>query len=240
MEFRNEDFDLDRLKHFENKEILQTTNFSTIQQLCKQAQRFSSMMVIIAETGYGKTNALEYFSNNNEQVIYISVTKAMTSKVMYGQILKVAGWKNIYRESSLYNIIESIGYYLTETPGKKLLIFDEANHISDINLIHLHDLRDATQQISGIVIAGPKQFQTKMNYYESINKYGIPEFNRRIFSWNELDAPTKIEKLELYKAHGFKNQAIINEYLRHDITLDDVYKNIQRIAMLYLKSIGEI
>jgi len=117
MEFTNEDFDLDRLSRFEDKEILQTTNFSTIQQLCKQAQRFSSMIVILAETGYGKTSALEYYANNNEHVIYISVQKAMTSKVLYGKILKAAGWKNIYRESSLYNIIESIGYYLKESPG---------------------------------------------------------------------------------------------------------------------------
>ena len=46
--------------------------------------------------------------------------------------------------------------------------------------------------------------------------------------------------MQLYKVHGFKNQAIINEYLKYDVTLDDAYKNIQRIGMLYLKSIGEI
>ena len=120
------------------------------------------------------------------------------------------------------------------------MIFDEGNHISDINLIHLHDLRDATHQISGIIVAGPKQFKTKLDYYESINKYGIPEFMRRIFSWDELEPPPRTEKMQLYKVHGFKSQAIINEYLKYDVTLDDTYKNIQRIGMLYLKSIGEI
>jgi hypothetical protein len=240
MVFHPEDFDFERLRNFQVKEILETTNFNTIQQVCKQAQRFSTMNVIIAETGYGKTNALEYFAENNDHVIYVSVTKAMTSKVMYGAILKAAGWKNIYRESSLFHIIESIGYYLKETPGKKLLIIDEGNQISDPNLIHLHDLRDATQYISGIVIAGPKQFQTKMEHYEETNRFGMPEFIRRIFSWVELDAPTLGEKCQLYQAHGFKNKKIIEAYARKDKTLDESYKNIQRVAMLYLKSIGEL
>lgn len=198
MEFDECDFDLNRLKRFEEKVILQTANFSTINRICKEALRFSSMTAIIAETGYGKTSALEHFAQQNERVIYICMKKAMTSIVMYREILKAAGWKNIYRESTLFNIIESIAYYLSEeSPGKKLLIIDEANHISDVNLIHLHDLRDATQNVSGIIIAGPKQFQQKMEYYESINKYGIPEFLRRIFDWVELDPPSFNENYKI-------------------------------------------
>lgn len=152
---------------------------------------------------------MEYYADNHENVVYICMTQAMTLKIMYGAILKAAGWKNIYRESSLFNIIESIGYYFKDTPRKKLLIIDEGNQIKNINLIHLHDLHDATQNISGIVIAGPKQFQTKMEYYEEINKYGMPEFMRRIFNWENLDAPTFNEKCQLYRAYGFKNKGII-------------------------------
>jgi len=240
MEFNETDFDLDRLKRFEEKITLQTTNFSTINRVCKQALRFSSMTAIIAETGYGKTNALEYFAQQNERVIYICMKKAMTSRVMYNEILKAAGWKNIYRESSLFNIIESIAYYLSESTGKKLLIIDEANHISNINLIHLHDLRDATQNISGIIIAGPKQFQQKMEYLESINKYGVPEFMRRIFNWIELGPPSFNEKCNLYREYGFKNDTIIKSYAEIDKTLDDVWKNVKRVALLYLNSIGEL
>jgi len=240
MVFHPEDFDFERLHNFQIKEILRTTNFNTIHQVCKQAQRFSTMNVVVAETGFGKTNGLEYFAENTDHVIYVSVTKAMTSKIMYGAILKAAGWKNIYRESTLFHIIESIGYYLKETPGKKLLIIDEANQISNTNLIHLHDLRDATNNIAGIVLAGAKDFQIKMEEYHEINKFGMPEFIRRIFSWIVLDAPTFAEKCQLYRSHGFKNKTIIEAYAKTDKNLDDSYKNIQRVAMLYLKSIGEL
>jgi|GEM_PF-4938393 len=46
----------------------------------------------------------------------------MNAKNLYDGILKSAGWTNVYKESTLYHIIESIGYYLSQLEGKHLLI----------------------------------------------------------------------------------------------------------------------
>jgi len=57
-----------------------------------------------------------------------------------------------------------------------------------------------------------------MEYLESINKYGVPEFLRRIFNWVELDPPSLNEKCNLYREYGFKNESIIKSYA--DLNVD--------------------
>ena len=100
---------------------LDTSTFSTIRQVCKETQRYSRMVSVIGDIGFGKSTALRYYANSHENVYYFNMEGAMTAKMFYGAILEVIGFKNIHPEKNSFNLIKSVVYYLKNTPGKHLL-----------------------------------------------------------------------------------------------------------------------
>ncbi|MDB4999295.1 MAG: hypothetical protein JWR76_372 [Mucilaginibacter sp.] len=233
--FTPEDFDLDLLLNFRNKILIESSNFSTIKQICNETLKFSRMCAIVAEPGYGKSIALEHFVGENKNIHYMAVKKTMSTKDFYNKILEAAGWSNRYRSSSLYSIIESIGYYLAQSSGKHLIIIDEAGKLNHKQRLCLHDLRDAVKNNTGIILAGPKYFQNEILAQKKNDIEGIPELLRRIDMFIELQPPTTIEKRELFKLNGFRNQSLINSVLKNCVHLGDVYNVVENFAILALR-----
>jgi predicted NACHT family NTPase len=68
--FNPNDFDMEVIKNLDYEFYFETTNFLTIQKACKEAKMFSRLISIIGDPGFGKSNALQYFSKNNVNVYY--------------------------------------------------------------------------------------------------------------------------------------------------------------------------
>lgn len=224
--FSINDFDVELLLSG-NEKIIASTNFNTITSLCSDVKKYSNMVAIIGEPGYGKTLSLKYFSDRNENVYYINVKKTMTAKIFYSEILNNIGFANKHGQDNIYYIIESIAHYLNENKQKNLLVIDEAGKLSHNHLLYLHDLRDSISKSTGIVIAGPKYFQNDITNQLKLNKIGIPELYRRINTWIELDLPSYNEKFQLCKFSGIKNDNLINA-----ICKDIQYKTLSDISNL--------
>lgn len=233
--FNKEDYDLEKLFDFQKEKLIETSNFKTIKETCLEALKYSRMTAIIGEPGYGKTKSLENFARNNKNVYMITVKKTMSSKNLYTAILEQAGWTNVYKESTIYNIIESIGYYLKETGGNHLIIVDEAGKLSHKNLLLLHDLRDSTAKNTGVVIAGPQYFETNLYSMEKKRIEGIQEVVRRISAWIHLERPSLSEKREVCKIYGIKNQSIISELVNNSEHLSELYFQIENLALFALR-----
>lgn len=227
-----DDFDLDKIKDYQTEKIIESSNFRTVIGACQDTLRYSRMTAIIGEPGFGKTKALEYFANNNKNVYYIVVKKSMTPKSLYNTILQTAGWSNAYKESTLYHIIESIGYYLSQSTSKNLLIIDEAGKLSHRNLLYLHDLRDSVLKNTGIIIAGPKYFQTTLLSLEKKRIEGIQELMRRINIWIELQETLAAEKREICKIYGITDSSLIRFIVANSYHLGDVYNYIFNFGLL--------
>lgn len=191
--------------------IVETDNYLTIQQLCKENILLKNMSVIIGEPGYGKTIGLSKFKENNKNVFYITVKKTMTPKIFYSKILELLGYQNYYKQNNIYTVIESIAYYLNDGNENNLLIIDEAGKLSHSSILYLHDLRDSCKNSTGIILAGPKYFENNIRNMLSKNIEGIPEFFRRINNWIELDKPSVQEKMALCMHRGVTNNELIKE-----------------------------
>ena len=232
-EFNDVDFDIDLLLDYQNKKIIESTNYSTIMQACEDCLQYSRMYGIVAEPGYGKSSTFEHFIlKNKKNVHYIALKRAMSNKDFYNKILERSGWSNVYRTSKLYDIIESIGYHLAQLPGKHLLIIDEAGKLSHNQRLCLHDLRDAVKGNTGVILAGPNYFHTELLDQKSKQLQGIPELFRRIDMFVTLDPPSNNEKRELFRQNGFKNQLLINSASKSCEHLGDVYRTVENFAIL--------
>jgi len=238
-ELNFDDFNLDLLLDFQNKKIIESSNFRTVTEICAETLKYSRMAAIIGEPGYGKSIAFEYFQSNNKNIYRITVKKSMTSKDFYNKILAIAGWSNIYQSSTLYNIIESIGYYFNQSTSKQLIIIDEAGKLSHRQLLYLHDLRDSVSKNTGIIIAGPKYFEKTLYALKKNDVEGIPELLRRVDVFIELEKPSNAEKRELFNQYGFKNTSLINALMKECVHLEDVYKSVQNFALIAIRIMNE-
>ena len=223
------DFDLSKIKDFNQTKIIESDNFVTVTRACRDAMDSSIMMAIIGEPGYGKTSALQHFASITTNVFIITVKKCMTAKVFYTNLLEQIGYKNRHKANNIYHIIESIGYYLSQIPGKKLLIIDEAGKLSNQELLYLHDLWDTISSHTGIILAGPNYFQGEIEKMSQQGVVGIPELFRRITLWMELGTPTFEEKKALFYEYGVLNLKLLNSLARRiDIrTLSQAYNWIR-------------
>lgn len=227
------DFDITKIKDFNQAKIIESDNFVTVMEACRDAMESSMMIAIIGEPGYGKTSALQHFMKTTNNVFMITVKKCMTAKVFYTNLLELIGYNNRHKANNIYHIIESIGYYLSQIPGKKLLIIDEAGKLSNQELLYLHDLWDAISTHTGVVLAGPNYFQGEIDKMSQHGVVGIPELVRRITLWIELGTPTFEEKKALFYEYGVINLKLLNSLARSiEIrTLSQAHSWIRKIGI---------
>lgn len=166
--------------------IIKTTNYSTVFNLCEKAKAWKHLYGLIGCTGSGKTTALKRFYKANKNVFYVECKHTMNRKQFFASILKELG---INFAGTVYEMVTRIEneFNTLESP---LLIIDEAGKLSHNLILDLHDLRNATMNSLGIVLAGCEYFKENLEKNVQRDKQGIPEFYSRIVQWQFLGTPT--------------------------------------------------
>lgn len=191
--------------------ILKTDNFNTIWDLCKDVQRDSTMVGLIGFSGAGKTSGLEYYTKENENVIYTWVRRSMTTREFYINLLNAVGYQmRTRRELTIYTIMNMIALRVNNVyKSKKLLIIDEAGKFKPQQLEYIHELRDLTKHHLGIILSGPGYFYKNLMKWSNHNVVGIPELEGRIASYVWLERPTKKEIMGFCKFYGIQDEKVI-------------------------------
>ena len=190
-------------------QLVRTSNLDTIHAICNDASKTHKMVGIIGYTGAGKTKALtSYLSNPN--TFYVVCKKTMKPKQFFQKILLVMG---INYSGTIYELIERISEELNSLENP-LLIIDEAGKLTHTMMLYLHDLRDSTMETTGIILAGVEYFKTNLEKVVSKQKEGMPEFFRRVMTWQVLNPPTYAEIQAICKANGLEDIAAITRFKR--------------------------
>ena len=187
-----------------------TSNFNTIQKACFDVQKNHRMLSIIGYTGAGKTTSLRYYYRNNKNVYYIESCKSMRPKQFFKKLLNEMG---IHYSGTIYDMIQLVAKELN-TQENPLLIIDEAGKLSQTHFMYLHDLRNATDNTTGIILSGVEYFKLNLEKAVDKQKEGMPEFYDRVFLWQELFAPTKEEIIKICESNGIDNEKQQKEILR--------------------------
>jgi type II secretory pathway predicted ATPase ExeA len=203
-------------KSIKRKElILRTANFQSIQNVCNDAYVNKKMIAVCGEPGYGKTLALNYFANVNQNCFLAIAKPSMTAKTFWIEILQsiyavnasteALQFKNrVHSTSPIYFILRKVSDALNSL-GNSLLIIDEAGKLDDKELAFLHEIRDETKERAGIVLAGPNYWKVNLEMWLKKNRKGIPEIWRRINYWAELQPPTYFEIKKFCEAYDISD-----------------------------------
>lgn len=214
-----------------NDFILGTSNFNTIDALCKEAQMKSKMIGIIGYPGAGKTTALETYTSDKSNVYYIRACKSMNAKQFHTCILNAMGVEGKNQGVTLYDLINNIAFRLNYNQLKKLIIIDEAGKFKPSFLEYLHELRDRTISTTGIIIAGPEYFRDNLIKWKDRGVVGIPEFYRRVNYWEELSPPTKDEVRAFCKQYKIEDETFVTRLYQSCDNFSEILSAIE----IYLK-----
>lgn len=219
-------FDLEKLLN-DSPIVLSTQSLKTIEQCCRTVQDDRLFFGITGEPGFGKSLAFKYYKNNNENVYFITIEQSMSSRSLYFDLAKQLGVKEIdFKTVQLNSLIRSVSYALNHSGARNLIILDEAGKFTAKKLLYLHELRDATDATTGIIIAGPIYFRRNIEELKDRNKQGIPELFRRIQSWVSIDPPTDQEKTKFCEEKGIKDPYLIKAFIKESATLSELENRV--------------
>lgn len=183
---------------FDNWNIVSTANLQVVQAMCRDAASEKKFLGLIGYTGAGKTTAIKLFQKENRNVYHISCKKSMTSKKFLQAIVKQLG---IHFSGTKAELIEKISDVLM-TKENPLLIIDEAGLLRPTMLEYVREIRDNTDNNTGVVLAGPEYFCENVQKWVKRGVVGMPELYSRIMSWEVLQRPNKRELRAICENNG--------------------------------------
>lgn len=209
-----------------NNFIITTVNYSTVWSICKESLSNSDFIGIIGYPGAGKTTAFKKFKKEHSNVYYVRATASMPAKEFYQAILIEMGVGGFHDIKSLYHTINLLSYHLNRTNTRKLIIIDEGGKIKPKFLEYIHELRDNTENTTGIVIAGPEYFKDNLDLWNNRKLDGIPELYRRIRYWEILDPPTKEEVIVFCHQNNIKDEKFIQDVYSESSNFGEIINKI--------------
>lgn len=211
--------------------IRESDNLNSILEICKEAQEESCMMAVIGETGYGKSEALQYYARKNKNSYYVLCRKSMNRKDFLNAVLKSMGLEN---ESSLNSKTQSIINWLKVLPNS-LLILDDFGKLPEPCLHLLQEIYDETQGISGIIVGALPSFRKRFFKYATKDVAGYRELKRRFKYWLPLNRINKQFVLAISKEYGLSEP----EALKTVIELSPDYGTFRNLMENYEKFLSK-
>jgi DNA transposition AAA+ family ATPase len=187
-------------------QLFETSDFASVFQLCEKARRNRLMVGLTADTGMGKTTAIEAYSQR-KNVYYVVYDKTMKPKQFFVALLREMG---IPFEGNINEMVNKIANELNSQESP-LVIIDEAGKITHTMILYLHVLRDKTCKNCGIVLAGMPYFKNNLIKFANKEKEGYAEFLRRINLWHSLNGLTRDEIMHICETYGITGKEQLTE-----------------------------
>ncbi|ELR69189.1 hypothetical protein C900_05385 [Fulvivirga imtechensis AK7] len=220
---------------FETELHWDTANYQLVQAVCKSAQDKKQRILLEADTGLGKTYALERYALENDRVLYIKVTRTMNAKDMLEEICKKLGIKDQLRGNRARML--AIQKKVTSVTGY-LLIIDEAEYLKNTLYDLVKEIADFTDRKCGMILSG-MELSAKINTMADRNRPGFPQLRRRFFPNRvELKAIEKEEIKEICKASGITDTTAINVLAQYIFDYDMLNQYVQ-VILENIRKCGE-
>jgi AAA domain len=146
------------------------------------AKKHHSTVVLIGETGCGKSFTTSLFASKNPMDTFIITAGSSDSLVdlldKTLEVLKVN--EGIKTKSSKIRAIAVKLRMLTHQNYKPMLIIDEAEYLKQPALCAVKEIFDYVNQYCAIAFVGTQQLITNIEKLKRRDQSGIPQFHRRI------------------------------------------------------------
>jgi len=197
--------------------VYPTVVLRTIHRVCQNAQAKATAQMVSEYTGAGKTWALREYASKTADAYLIECDTVMRPKEFIREIQRSMGFniEGTPREMILAVTKELLG---VQNP---LLIFDEADKLSDAHLMLMKLLFDKLENRCGFVLCGTEVLKNKIYKFAMKDKLGYREFRRRfgnlrsVRKFNPKDKAIGNDILAICKDQGIEKPDQVRYILDH-------------------------
>ena len=162
------------------------------------AKQHQKAMMLISDTGLGKTNTIKMFVEKNPDNTYVlTVGDSYKQDDVVNELCHIIGIevvKATERYIPLRANLMAIGKRLHELGEKgalPLIIIDEAENVKNSTLKTLKELYDAIIDCCGIVLIGTDQLLDNIMNRKRKNRTSVPQLHRRFKAGTRMITPFK-------------------------------------------------
>jgi DNA transposition AAA+ family ATPase len=200
---------------------VETVNFRLLNSLLRDVQDNALVVAITDEAGTGKSFALEHYVENNRQAYLLCCNEYWNRKMFLTELLAAMG-----RNCTGYTVGEMMqevvrGLKIQERP---LLIFDEADKLSDHVLYFFITLYNQLEDECGIVLCATNYLEKRLKCGIKLNKKGYKEIWSRIGrKCIELKGVSSGDITQICEKNGISEKKTI------DLILSDSEGDLRRV-----------
>lgn len=225
-----------KLKEWEQ---VDTADHKLMTSILEDAKENSLVMAICGQAGSGKSFTIDHFRSRNKNVFALKCNSFWNKKTFLAEILKEMGieYRGLTESDMMSEAIHSI--IKLENP---LLIFDEADKLSDASLYLFISLYNAIEDECGIILCATKHLEKSLLRGVSLNKKGYNEIwsriGRRCIS---LRGVTAADIVGICESNGVTDQRSIQAVIADsESDLRRVKRKIYAIKKSRTAHIGEV
>ncbi len=211
------------------------TNFKSIQNVCKNAQRKNLRLLLEANTGMGKTYALSYYSKLTDRCMYIQITRSTTEASLLSEMCLRLGLENPPRGN--YRKMQVIKQHVTNYPGY-LIIIDELEYAKQAMFHSIKEIADFLEGRAGFIVSG-YGLRDKIKRLAELKRNGFPQLKRRFFpNIAMLPEISAKDKKEICEREGITNEGARNIIAGYCDDLDMLSQVVYK-CLEYQKAYGK-
>lgn len=220
-------------------EQVETTDYRMMTAILTDAKENSLCMAVIGQAGSGKTFSIDHFKLRNKNVIVLKCNSFWTKKTMLSEIMKELGheYKGMTESDLIQEVISAI--IRLENP---IMIFDEADKMSDGSLFLFISLYNAVEDDCGIVLCATKHLEKVITNGVSLNKKGYNEIYSRVGrKFIKLKGVTHADIVAICESNGVTDRKDIENVIQDsESDLRRVKRKIHAIKRKNTNHIGEV
>lgn len=211
-------------------QVVETQAFKEISDVLERCQFQSSVTWVVGEAGCGKTTTARHYSQTMENAFYILCSEDMHRRDFLNTISRSLGFslpKQNLRESLLDCVDKLLGM---DSP---LLIFDEADKISDSVFHYFIQLYNLLEEHCGMTFLSTSYIERRMQRGLALNRRGFSEMNSRLGrKFYNLNPTTGIDVYGICQANGISEQAEIDRIIKDSEEYDFDLRRVKKLVQL--------
>lgn len=190
---------------------VETTDYRLMVNILDDARDNSLVMAVIGQAGSGKSFAVDHYKMNHPNTFVLKCNSFWNKKMFLSEILKELGceYRGLTEGEMMYACINNL--IKLESP---LLVFDEADKLSDASLYLFISLYNAVEDDCGILLCATKHLEKSLLRGVALNKKGYNEIWSRVGrKCIQLKGVTSADIVEICEANGITDSQTVEKII---------------------------
>lgn len=190
-----------------------TQTFKDVFFVLKEAQREKSMIWLTAKAGSGKTVTAEAYRSRNKDVIYVLCDEDMRKSSFANELARAAGMRINTQKLAREKLLIVLDF-IAEMDNP-IIIFDEADKLSDALLYYFITIYNYLKKKVGIVLLSTNYIQKRMETGLKYDKKGFDEIDSRIGrKFYAGEVPDAHDVYAIGRANGITDDKLLSEIVK--------------------------